>query len=91
MTGVEPSLMETLMLAISQSIEGTRSIPATLEMAATSSGDFHAACVKGARLIHALETSTPYIDSIMKAGWHWKTYAGPNPLTMFLLKVEQNW
>lgn len=39
------------MLAISKSIEVTRSIPATWEILESSSGDFHAAYVKGARLL----------------------------------------
>lgn len=39
-----------LMLAISKSIEGTRSIPATSEIFCRTSGDFQASYVKGARL-----------------------------------------
>lgn len=45
-----PLLTEMLMFAISKSNEGTRSMPATLEMLETSSGEFQAAYVKGARL-----------------------------------------
>ena len=39
-----------LMLAISKSIEGTRSIPATCEIFSRTAGDFQASYVKGARL-----------------------------------------
>ena len=85
---MDPSLIETLMLAISQSMEGIRSIPATLEMAATSSGDFQAANVKGARLVVVRKELGRSVGCLVGVGC--ESYAGPMPLTMFLLKVEQN-